>query len=40
MYSKKFVFSAFTVPGLIFMHQASDFQQRRMADKKAEAERR
>jgi len=25
MYTKKFVFSAFTVPGLIYMHQASDF---------------
>jgi hypothetical protein len=40
MYTKKFIFSAVTVPGLIFMQQASDFQQRRKAEKEAEALRR
>jgi len=40
MYTKKFVFSAFTVPGLVFMHQASDFQQRRRVDKMTESARR
>ena len=40
MYTKKFVFSAFTVPGLIYMQQAAEFQQRRKHDKEAEAARR
>jgi hypothetical protein len=40
MYTKKFIFSAVTLPGLVFFQQASDFQQRRKADKEAEAQRR
>jgi len=40
MYTKKFVFSAGTLPALIWMHQASDFQARRRADKEHEAQRR
>ena len=40
MYTKKFVFSAATLPALVWMHQAADFQARRRADKKHEGERR
>ncbi len=40
MYTKKFVFSALTLPALVFMSQASDFQARRRDDKNREASRR
>jgi hypothetical protein len=40
MYSKKFIFSAFTVPVLVYTSQAGDFQKRRRQDKEREAERR
>jgi len=40
MYSKKFVFSATTLPALIWMHQAADFQARRSQDKTVEGQRR
>jgi len=40
MYTKKFVFSAATLPALVWMHQAADFQARRSADKNQEATRR
>mmetsp|Transcript_9716 Transcript_9716/g.14800 ORF Transcript_9716/g.14800 Transcript_9716/m.14800 type:complete len:253 (-) Transcript_9716:106-864(-) len=40
MYTKKFVFSAVTLPALVFMSQASDFQARRGSDKNREASRR
>ena len=33
MYTKKFIFSAFTIPGLIYVNSAADFQERRNADK-------
>jgi len=40
MYTKKFVFSAFTVPALIYANSAADFQHRRATDKQNEADRR
>jgi hypothetical protein len=40
MYAKKFVFSATTLPALIFMHQAAEFQKRRRIDKEEEIKRR
>lgn len=40
MYSKKFIFSAFTVPALMYANGAADFQNRRMLDKQREAGRR
>ena len=40
MYAKKFVFTASTLPGLIFMHQAAEFQRRRRVDKEEEVKRR
>lgn len=40
MYAKKFVFSATTIPMLVFMHQAAGFQQRRRQDKEGEVARR
>lgn len=40
MYSKKFVFSAFTVPAMVYMNHAADFQKRRREDKEQEAARR
>lgn len=40
MYSKKFVFSGFTVPALIYAQAAADFQSRRFQDKQNEASRR
>jgi hypothetical protein len=40
MYSKKFIFSAFTVPALMYANGAADFQTRRLQDKKREASRR
>lgn len=40
MYAKKFVFTASTLPMLMFMHQAADFQKRRRQDKEAELARR
>lgn len=33
MYTKKFVFSAFTMPALVYFHHAADFQARRRQDK-------
>ena len=40
MYTRKFIFSAFSLPTMVYMHHASGFQQRRSADKDAEAQRR
>jgi len=40
MYAKKFVFTASTLPALMFMHQAADFQNRRKKDKETEMARR
>jgi hypothetical protein len=40
MYSKKFIFSGFTVPALVYAHSAADFQQRRLQDKLQENARR
>jgi len=40
MYRRKFVFSAFTLPMMVYFQQASDFQTRRRLDKQAEAARR
>ena len=40
MYTKKFLFSACTVPGLLYFNLASEFQRRRKADKEVEAKRR
>ena len=37
MYTKKFVFTAFSVPALVWMNQAADFQARRKNDKVTEA---
>ena len=40
MYTKKFFFTALTMPGLIYMNRASDFQARRKAEKEAETAKR
>jgi hypothetical protein len=40
MYSKKLVFSAFSLPGLVYMNTAANFQKRRREDKEHEAARR
>ena len=40
MYSKKIVFSAATVPAMIFMQQSADYQKRRRVEKEVEIERR
>ena len=40
MYAKKIVFSAFTAPALVFMHQAAEYQGRRGDEKRQEANRR
>ena len=40
MYSKKFIFSAFTLPVLVFSSNAADFQKRRREDKERESNRR
>jgi hypothetical protein len=40
MYSKKFVFSAFSLPVLVYASNASDFQRRRREDKEREIARR
>jgi hypothetical protein len=40
MYAKKFVFTASTMPMLVFFHQAADFQKRRSNDKDNETKRR
>ena len=40
MYAKKFVFTGFTLPALVFMHQAAEYQQRKAAQKRGEEERR
>ena len=40
MYTKKFVFSAATLPAMVWMNQASDFQARRRMEKNQEAARR
>ena len=40
MYAKKFVFTAATMPALVFMNRAADFQQRRAQDKTQEGARR
>ena len=37
MYTKKFLFTAVTMPGLIYFNRASDFQARRKAEKDREA---
>ena len=37
MYMKKFVFSAVTLPALVFTNGAADFQKRRKEDKANEA---
>jgi hypothetical protein len=37
MYTKKFIFTAFTMPGLIYFNGAADFQHRRGNDKRQEA---
>lgn len=40
MYAKKFVFTASTIPAMMFMNSAADFQKRRKLDKEAEMKRR
>ena len=40
MYTKKFIFSAFTLPALMYANGAADFQNRRLLDKKREGNRR
>jgi len=40
MYTKKFVFTAATMPALIYMNRAADFQGRRRQDKDQEGNRR
>jgi|DEB0MinimDraft_12_1074336.scaffolds.fasta_scaffold12275_2 hypothetical protein len=40
MYTKKFVFTAATMPALIYMNRAGDFQARRREDKEQEGNRR
>ena len=40
MYTKKFVFSAGTIPAMVFMNHAADFQKRRRVDKDTEGARR
>ena len=40
MYTKKFIFSAATLPVLVYTSQASDFQKRRRIDKENEGNRR
>ena len=40
MYSKKFIFSAVSVPFLVYTSNAADFQKRRREDKARESERR
>jgi len=40
MYSKKFIFSAVTLPALVYTSNAADFQKRRREDKAKEASRR
>jgi hypothetical protein len=40
MYSKKFIFSAATIPAMVYMNRAADFQGRRKEDKSREANRR
>jgi len=40
MYAKKFVFSATTLPMLVYINQAANFQANRSADKTEEAARR
>ena len=37
MYTKKFFFTALTMPGLIYFNRAGDFQARQKADKEKEA---
>ncbi len=37
MYTKKFFFTALTMPGIIYFNRAGDFQARRRADKEKEA---
>ena len=39
-HAKKFMFTASTVPALVFIHQAADFQKRRQTDKENEKKRR
>jgi hypothetical protein len=40
MYTKKFFFSALTLPVLVYTSNAADFQKRRRQDKEREASRR
>lgn len=40
MYKKKIVFSAFTLPALVFVQQCAEYQQRQREDKEHEAQRR
>ena len=40
MYAKKIVFSAFTAPALVWMHQSAEYQNRRGSEKRVEAARR
>ena len=40
MYAKKIIFSAFTAPALVWMHQSAEYQHRRGSEKQVEAKRR